>query len=388
MIHLLHPDAPPSSADAQAALQALSFAWTELLRPSVWTAGLTGALATWGLSTLARRWGWVDAARGPDGSRKLQSVPAPLVGGTAVLLGLFAAWCVARVLGESSGWGVSPLLDMPSWSTLGGTIGIDRPATWCALLCAFAVGLVDDLRTGGLSPRAKLVGQTVAGGLLVAPSLWLVAQGSSEFAAWVPLAWVLGAVVVQNAINTFDNADGTATSLASLALLFSAPAAAAALLGFLPFNLLGRVKRRRGPREPRRPVERPYLGDSGSHLLGLLILIHPLAWPVLLLPALDLARVAWVRWRLGFSPFAGDRRHLAHRLAAAGLSSFAVVSVLLMIAAPTLIATLRAASESFARESLWGAPRWIPLGVFASIVLFVVAVYATPDPDQRGVPQR
>ena len=52
--------------------------------------------------------------------------------------------------------------------------------------------------------------------------------------------WVAGAVVAQNALNTYDNADGAATALSALGLAAAgAVAGGAACIGFLPFNLRG-----------------------------------------------------------------------------------------------------------------------------------------------------
>jgi UDP-GlcNAc:undecaprenyl-phosphate GlcNAc-1-phosphate transferase len=138
--------------------------------------------------------------------------------------------------------------------------------------------------------------------------------------------------VACNAINTFDNADGAAGGLVAVALLARAPLLAAPVLAFLPFNL----RSQRSPAGRGRDAA-AYLGDSGSHLLGMLVLLTPAAWPALVLPLADLARLSVVRVREGAAPWVGDRRHLAHRLGAAGLSAPRVVAALLGIAAPTLL---------------------------------------------------
>ena len=109
------------------------------------------------------------------------------------------------------------------------------------------------------------------------------------------------------------------------------PVAACAVLGFLPFNL-----RRADERALFGRLPRAILGDSGSHLLGMLVLLTPVAWPALTLPLLDLARVAIERVRSGQPPWVGDRRHLAHRLQARGLSPAAVALVLALIAYPSV----------------------------------------------------
>ncbi len=83
-----------------------------------------------------------------------------------------------------------------------------------------------------------------------------------------------------------------------------------------------------------------YLGDGGSHLLGMALLVVPGAWPALGLPLLDLARVALERARAGEAPWRGDRRHLAHRLERRGLGPVPVALILWITAAlPLLLPT-------------------------------------------------
>lgn len=325
--------------------------WSALTEPRVLVAFATSALATLWLARLARRLAWTDRAHdASEVSRKVavgeaaRAAPAPLVGGAAVLAGLVAAVLMG---GAPRG-----LFEAPARATLGGTVGSSEPFTWLALLAAFGVGLVDDLH--GLAPRGKLAGQLLAGALLVAPACWSGAVPAGDVALFLA-----GALVAQNAINTFDNSDGAAASVAALGLVPALPVAAAAVLGFLPFNLARRTRLGRA---------RPFLGDSGSHLLGLLILAHPLAWPALLLPSLDLARVAVVRLRRGRAPWLGDRRHLAHRLARAGLSRGGVCLCLVAIAAPASLGLLVAGVGPL-------------VGALATALLFGVAVASTPDPD-------
>jgi UDP-N-acetylmuramyl pentapeptide phosphotransferase/UDP-N-acetylglucosamine-1-phosphate transferase len=115
----------------------------------------------------------------------------------------------------------------------------------------------------------------------------------------------------------------------SAAGLVAASPMGGAPLAFLPFTLV----RARGS-----DVPRAWLGDGGSHFLGILLLTTPVAWAALVLPALDLARVAFVRARSGDPVWRGDRRHLAHVLAWRGLSPPMVVLVLVLLAAPAVAA--------------------------------------------------
>jgi UDP-GlcNAc:undecaprenyl-phosphate GlcNAc-1-phosphate transferase len=252
---------------------------------------------------LARARGWVDAPGASDSGRKLQAHPVPVVGGVAILIGL-----LALEMGDGVALGDPVFLEHSFGLMFEGTLA------WPPLLAAFLLGLFDDLKPGGLRPLLKLSGQ-VGVGFVVACSV---------FGPSYPLHMLLCLVFVPlflNAWNTFDNADGAATGVGAVALLSVGSPAAAPLLGFLGWNL--------GPRSGA-PA---YLGDSGSHLLGCLVLLHPGAWPLALLPVLDLARVALGRVMSGRAPWRGDRSHLAHRLQARGLTPLQVALLLWALAA-------------------------------------------------------
>jgi len=276
------------------------------------------------LAFVALRTGWVDRLDPQVADRKPRTEPVPLVGGTALLVGL-ACWDVA------SG---------------------DRALPWGALLVAWAVGSLDDVVRGGLRPARKLLGQCLAGIVLAA---WWPDGGAGARAAVV-----VAAIVAQNAMNTFDNADGAATSVALLGLA-PYPGVRAVLLGFLPFNLV---------RRPGSAVPFAYLGDAGSHVLGVLLVCHAGAPLALLLPLLDLARLVGLRLARGQKPWVGDRSHLAHRLAARGLPPLRVVLVLVAIACPPLIARVWSA----------GSSPWVALGAIATTLLFGACVRWTADP--------
>jgi UDP-N-acetylmuramyl pentapeptide phosphotransferase/UDP-N-acetylglucosamine-1-phosphate transferase len=196
----------------------------------------------------------------------------------------------------------------------------------------------------------------------------LLASSPANPDAWLAvLALVAGAVVAQNALNTFDNADGAATSLAALALSWPAPLFAAPLVAFLPFNFARPSARRALPKS--------ILGDSGSHVLGMLILLTPAAWPALALPLLDLARLCVQRARLSHRPWVGDRRHLAHRLEFRGLGARQVALALLCAASPSIVL-----GWCGARGALVGG---VALGVLATAALFAVLTRwapALPEP--------
>lgn len=269
---------------------------------------LVAGVATPVLAAVAPGLGWIDRREGQE-ARKPREVPVPLVGGAALLLALVAA----------------TLAGGPAWP-------------WPALLGAFALGWVDDRATGGLSPARKLLGQAGVAALL---ALLSPQVGSG------PVPVFLLALVAMNAINTWDNADGAVGGLTLVALPTGPLGAAAA--GFLPWNL---GRRGGGPTA--------YLGDAGSHLVGVAIAARPEAAGVLLLPLLDLARLSVVRLAAGSRPWIGDRRHLAHRLEAAGVPAVGVAALL---------------------AGLAGAPVWLGWpGAALTGVGLVVCIVLTPSP--------
>ena len=206
---------------------------------------------------------------------------------------------------------------------------------------AFTVGYLDDRRWIG--PRTKFAGQIiVAAGIATAlHPRWLpVALG-------IPAA-TLVLVAAMNSFNFLDNIDGLAAGTAGIALgafalttLVSSNqglrligcAGAAACVGFLPLNY-----RPSGP-------AKLFMGDSGSHLLGLLIgscvlliarsklnggeaaLLAPLL--ILALPIFDTSLVIAVRLSERRPIWKGGTDHISHRLVYEGLSERRAVAALL-----------------------------------------------------------
>ena len=308
------------------------------------------------LARVAPRLGWTDAP-GPRGGRKLQPAAVPTVGGAALLVGLAVGWWLFDAAGRQPG-------ALTPGRGLGRLVapGLGAAATlfpFGACCTAFLVGLWDDLVPGGLTPRAKLAGQGLAGAVLGAPLL-VSSTVPTSAAVFVLLACVAGAIVATNLINTFDNADGAAGTLGVMGLAGANPLLAAPAAGFLVLNLA-----RRRVDGHRVPV--CYLGDAGSHVLGILLLATPAAWPVLLVPALDLARLSVLRQRSGSAPWIGDRRHLSHRFENAGAPRLAVPALLAVVAAPAVVGT-----------ALAGV--WMAVGVALTTGLFAAALALTRDP--------
>ena len=234
------------------------------------------SVATVLLSRVAPRLGWTDAPEGAEAARKLQRSAVPCVGGAALLLAL-ACGGTQVFASQAELWG--RWLPELGW----------RLAT---LLGVFAVGAWDD--RAGLAPAPKALAQLAA----LAP---LAVGAAGEHGAGPALLLLFVGFVALNLLNTFDNADGALAGLCALGFALTTPLVSAACLGFLPFNL---DAARRG--ESRAPSA--YLGDSGAFVLAGLVLLQPRAAGLLLVPALDLARLSVLRLRGGSRPWLGHHR--------------------------------------------------------------------------------
>jgi UDP-GlcNAc:undecaprenyl-phosphate GlcNAc-1-phosphate transferase len=281
-----------------------------------------------------------------------------LAAGSALLLALAATPLVRR-------WALAVgLVDRPAggtrWSRrcvarmgglamtvaiLGSTllwVRVDRLVAGMLAGCVAVVilGAVDDVRR--LRPYTKLLWQLALGSLMV---LLGIRIELIHLPVWlsIPLS-IFWFVFVMNAFNLLDNMDGLAAGVGAVTAAFCAFHATAAgdwtvavlaaivggaCAGFLRYNF---------------PPAKIYMGDAGSHLLGLSLaalallgswdhstrLISIMAVPmfVLAVPILDTCFVTIQRLTHGTHPFQGGRDHISHRLAILGLSTRQTVLVL------------------------------------------------------------
>lgn len=226
-------------------------------------------------------------------------------------------------------------------------IGPEPPllGLYLGLTLVAALGLLDDVRR--LSATTKLIAQLLIGCFMV--------LAGTRISLPVPLAWltiplsVMWFVLVMNAFNLLDNMDGLAAGVGAIAAGFCAVHAAlaqnwtvtmlnaalcGACLGFLRFNF---------------PPAKIYMGDSGSHFIGLSLaalslagtwrhstqLLSVLVVPTLVLavPIFDTLFVTVQRLLHGQHPFVGGTDHISHRLAVLGLSVRQTVTALYGISA-------------------------------------------------------
>jgi UDP-GlcNAc:undecaprenyl-phosphate GlcNAc-1-phosphate transferase len=254
--------------------------WLEMFAV-LWTPGIWVFLASLILSLLATPvFRWVALRRGiwdrPDHAVKIHKAPIPYLGGCAIWL----AWTVPVLL----------------YCLLAAEV--KRPAAEALLVggaVAFVTGLVDDLKD--IRPQVKLLGQAVAGGVLLLGGVrWLAYPNFT----WLPaldfpqdstFVWIvclamhfLVVIGATNATNLLDGLDGLCsgvTAIISVGFLLLATALTAwarydpsgralnyeytelimvvslalagAAIGFLPYNF--------------NPA-RIFMGDAGSVFIG------------------------------------------------------------------------------------------------------------------------
>lgn len=287
--------------------------------PPFLTASIVCVLAVPVSMLLARRTG---AVAEPDATRHIHPEPTPRLGGIAMFLGFAVA---LAVFGGSIAY---------RWQTV---------AVTGAITLAMALDDVFDL-----SWRSKLLIEVGAGILVAVAGMTITfiaipgLHGAGVIqlgwlAAPVTVAWVLG---MQVSVNFLDGADGVAAGVIAIVagvmllaainriqspndlqtgVVILSGALMGCCLGFLFFNL---------------PPARAFMGDTGSHFLGValavitilgvakivvgLSLLVPLI--ALALPIGDTAFAMVRRRRAGRSMAEPDAGHLHHRLLARGMS--------------------------------------------------------------------
>lgn len=319
-------------------------------------------LLTFGVIALARRAGWVEQ----PSAGKIHTATTPRIGG----LGIYAAFVLASLLLYTPFLGTQQ--EAPEMIS-----GHPYPKELvifilflAASLLIVGIHLYDDIR--GLSPRIKMIAQTIAVIILLGPGFHNF-HGVLFFGVHNPLPhsatvynpalpwyqqpeltlfirqpvvsllaipavlftwfWMVG---MMNAVNFMDGQDGLAAGLVAIAGLFItviswqmgqytvallAVIFTGAVAGFLPHNW---------------SPARIWMGDSGSQFLGIglavLAVIGGAKFALLLLilgiPILDIAWVMFNRIRRGQHPMQRDElplharsTHLHYRLLFGGLST-------------------------------------------------------------------
>lgn len=266
-------------------------------------------------------------------SRKVHHNAVPRLGGLSFIPSMFISFAAALVFINFSETPVKINL----WSLY----------FIISIVLIYGTGIIDDIV--GLSPAVKFAVQIIAAcqlpfaGLYINNMYGFMGINEIPFAIGVSLT-VLVIVFIDNAINLIDGIDGLAASLSIIALggflyIFATQGIwiyailIAGLIGvlvaFLYFNLFGDIKKNK----------KIFMGDSGSLTLGFIlgflcvkysmyntsVMVHHkyhfiMAFTLLIVPMFDVVRVFGVRIYHHKSPFLADKRHIHHKLMAAGLT--------------------------------------------------------------------
>jgi UDP-GlcNAc:undecaprenyl-phosphate/decaprenyl-phosphate GlcNAc-1-phosphate transferase len=299
----------------------------------------------------------------------------PVSGGFALLAGLL----VSLALGAAAGHASASLAGVAAGAS-----------------AALLVGLADDRRW--ITPRTKFAGQ-IAVAVCVAAAVqpdWL------PTAAAIPLGSLV-LVAAMNSFNFLDNIDGLAAGTAGIAgaalalmsmstggetLRVLGCAIAGSCLGFLPLNY-----------RPRRPAAL-FMGDAGSHLLGLTVGAGALlasrtgadgvaagvavAAPLLILalPIFDTTLVIVVRLAEGRPVWKGGTDHVSHRLVYVGLGEHQAVGALLGLSAACAGVALAVAAAD--DELVTGAAVGIVIALLVALgSRLALVTEARLEPDRR-----
>lgn len=298
----------------------------------------------------------------PD-ERKVHHAAIPRLGGISFLPSMLLA-AVIMLLAFESLTGVRKV-----------TMSVWTVSFLISLLIIYVVGIVDDIV--GLGARTKFFFQIVAASLLPLSGLYVNNLygfcGIHEIPFYVgfPLT-VLCIAFIDNAMNLIDGIDGLSGGLALVALagfmygfycieLYVYCVMIAGLMGiiiaYMYYNIFGSVAR----------GLKIFMGDSGSLTLGFMLSFfivkfsmsrpdfipeekyflnlfgHPMAYEkiclvyaytLLIVPVFDVFRVIFVRLYHHTPIFNPDKRHIHHKMLAAGLTQhqalFAILGIQLM----------------------------------------------------------
>lgn len=287
------------------------------------------AIAVPPLRMLSRRIG----ALAQPGDRTVHATPTPILGGSALFIGLLAALAAASQMSA-----FAAVFDAP-----GNVLGVVAAAT-----IIWLTGLIDDLRD--VSAPAKVAGMVLAGSMLTLVGLTIIyfrvpflgfTVLPPDMSALITVLWVVG---MANAVNLIDGLDGLAAGIVAIGagsfFLYGwrlldvgvidatnvgpliAIITAGVCVGFLPFNF--------------NPAS-IFMGDSGALLLGLLLaastvavggqsddpfsgqswfFFAPLVIPLVILgvPLFDLVFAVVRRATKRQGVATADKQHLHHRL--------------------------------------------------------------------------
>ncbi len=269
-------------------------------------------------------------------ARKLQQIPIPILGGTAVFFGLTVGLFCAQLL-------VDCRVLFP---------------VFCGMTVILFIGMMDDIIT--LSARLRFVIEIAVVLLLIFTTgyslnslhgLW----GIGVIPQWAAvILTIVAAVGIINAINMIDGVDGLSSGFGIMAsvlfgvlfyvagdvrMLVLSAVSVGVLIPFFFHNVFGKRSKM-------------FIGDSGTLVMGLIMAVFvvailradspfetlgekwgliPFTIAVLSVPVFDTLRVMSTRIFRGRSPFDPDKTHLHHLFVEMGFSHIGTTIAVLII---------------------------------------------------------
>ena len=291
-------------------------------------------LFTWLSLVYASRRRMIDQ----PGQRRSHSVPTPRGGGTGIVLAVVAGLSACWIAGADS-------VDISSFIAL-----------LASIMLVALVGWIDD--HGGLGALVRLLAHAASALLLCVPVMLLDGHGilANPALPWILAALLACAIAIVWSINLHNFMDGINGLLATQAIfVFSALSwlcleagrsadaqriglLLMATLGFLPFNF---------------PRARIFMGDVGSGVLGLLIIVS-IGWQIAAVPGepfygliacsafvVDSTATLLSRMLSGRRWYSAHREHLYQWLVRSGFSHARVVGFYmawnLLVVVPALL---------------------------------------------------
>ena len=293
---------------------------------------------------LAIRWNIHDQ----PGERKIHITPKPYLGGVAIFFSFILVLLVNLIL--------FLLLKDHAYIQSNFSFLVDQypllinvwPKLAAILIGAtiiVAVGVMDDINSTLISPKLKLIFQTVA-------AIIPVCFGTSiSFFPFDWMDWVISIfwiVLITNSFNLLDNMDGLSSGVAIVsAIIFLLLAAyqgqffMALILSIYIGSIFGFLKYNYYPSSI-------FMGDAGSLFLGYILAsltieasyvtaesssLLPALMPVIILsiPLFDTISVIIIRIKEHRPIYVGDKRHLSHRLVDMGFSPRSAVNTIYLL---------------------------------------------------------
>jgi UDP-GlcNAc:undecaprenyl-phosphate GlcNAc-1-phosphate transferase len=207
------------------------------------------------------------------------------------------------------------------------------------------VGVIDDINSTLISPKFKMLFQTIAA---------VIAVYFGVSISFFPFDWmdglfsILWIVLITNSFNLLDNMDGLSSGVAAIsAIIFLSVAAyqgqffIALILSIFIGSVLGFLKYNYNPSSI-------FMGDAGSLFLGYILAsltieasyvttesssLLPALMPVIILsiPLFDTISVIIIRFKEHRPIYVGDKRHLSHRLVDMGFSPRSAVNTIYLL---------------------------------------------------------